>query len=48
MDEEKLKKILDRLDKECEGMTDFEKETYYRAHLMDHFSVGVVDTENKR
>lgn len=45
MNEKELKKIIKRLEKETEGMTEFEKETYYRAHLMEHFSTATVKTD---
>ena len=45
MQEKKLREILSKLEKETEEMTDFERETYYRFHLMPHFSVGVIENE---
>lgn len=42
MDEEKLKKIIEQLEKDTEGMTSEEKETAYRMRLMGEFSTGTV------
>ena len=42
MDEEKLKKIIEKLDKETEGMTDEERETHYRSYLMEYMARATI------
>ncbi|KKM81859.1 hypothetical protein LCGC14_1325540 [marine sediment metagenome] len=42
MNEEELKKIIEQLEKDTEGMTDDEKEIAYRIKLMPIFSTGVI------
>jgi len=42
MDEEKLREILEELEEKTKGMTDDEKETFYRLRLMDDLSTGYI------
>jgi len=48
MEDEKLRKILIQLDKECEGMDEEEKETYYRLRFMELMSTGLVEISDAR
>lgn len=46
MDEEELKKIIEQLEKDTEGMTDDEREIAFRIKLMPYFSTAMV-VDNK-
>ena len=45
MDEGMLRKALNKLEQETAGMSDDQKEIYYRTRLMKHFSTGTVKTK---
>ena len=51
MNEEKLRKVIERLEKEMKEKNitdDEERETYYRIHLMKYMSTGVIKEDAKR
>jgi len=48
MDLEELEKVLKKLKEETKDMTDFERETYYRANLMSEMSTAIIEDSVKK